>query len=295
MKKKVFFTTTLLMMLLLTVVPAYANGGGVVIDARWRTITIDSKVGGGFWADVNMKTHALVYDMGGGHYKVVATQTGRFRSWAGDSPGGTGKIGEGVKGKVTGGFVAHVWGDPEDISGSLGTFDYECDHFGNCSDYVSWRDILFDSHGKWYYESWGWVYTTCGNGTWINSSAGNHGDILGEYIPCPPRMPKPEVKGLYAFVNPAEDKNICYILANGMPGIERDVKRLCFTESNPDWWEGASYLTHGDVFDNGTDWGYWEGDPVVEAYSNAKRLPLHAEGPDNDLGDKAEKYYWTQE
>jgi hypothetical protein len=110
---------------------------------------------------------------------------------------------------------------------------------------------------------------------------------------------EPVVRNLWAYVNPAATegaRNICYILSLTQPTQSEesnDVQRLCFLDL-PDWYNGAVVLTHGDVYENGTDWGFWEGDAAAAAFSGAPRLPLHADGPNNDLVDKAEMYPWTQ-
>jgi hypothetical protein len=294
MKKVAFPIAAILVLALPTV--AFANGPTVVATVSYDIVTVDSGVFGGYWAYDYVHSDATVWDLGDNQYRVVFIQSGYFVSWAGPSPGNTGTIGDGVTGSISGAFVVLINGElREGLDGYLGYFDFGCDHDANCPSYVSWKDLLFEEYGSSSYEIWGWTYSTCGNGFWVNADYDNFGDITGEYVACVANEPKPAVTGLYAFVNPAEDRNICYILSNGMPGIERDVQRLCFTEENPDWWMGASFLVSGDVYEDGTDWGFWKGDAVARAYSGALRLPLHADGPDNDLFDLAHMYPWTQE
>ena len=285
--------------------PAYAGEPPppVVTTVSYDIVTVDSGEFGGYWAYDYLHSEATITELDEGLYGVFVWQTGYFVSWAGTSPGNTGTIGEGVEGDVEGGFYAIVEGElKEDLEGYLGSFDYGCDQNADCPDYVSWRDLFFEDYGEWGYEWWGWFYTTCGNGYWFNTAEGNEGDITGDFVACPEpeAAPKPVVTGLWAYVNPGAEvgaRNICYILSLTRPTqseADNDVKRLCFTEVAPDWWQGAALMTHGDVFENGTDWGYWEGDAKASAFSGAKRLPLHDEGPNNDLLDKAEKFPWTQ-
>lgn len=149
--------------------------------------------------------------------------------------------------------------------------------------------------GATYYYSTGWWI-------WDNGWGSTEGEFtVPEECAEPEAAPEPVVRNLWAYVNPAAEvgaSNICYLLSLTQPTQSEesnDVQRLCFTEAAPDWWQGAILLTHGDVFENGTDWGFWEGDAATNAFSpNARRLPLHAEGPNNDLVDKAEMFPWTQ-
>ena len=114
---------------------------------------------------------------------------------------------------------------------------------------------------------------------------------------------EPVITGLWAYVNRGAEpedggRNICYILSLTQPTqseADNDVKRLCFTTEHPNWWDGAEVLTHGDVYENGTDWGDWGGDAVANAFNpNAKRLPLHAPAGEKDLFDVVEIAPWTQ-
>ncbi|OGM55981.1 hypothetical protein A3E46_00200 [Candidatus Woesebacteria bacterium RIFCSPHIGHO2_12_FULL_46_16] len=111
-------------------------------------------------------------------------------------------------------------------------------------------------------------------------------------------VPEPVVTGLWGYVHPAVDRNICYILSLTRPTQseeDNDVRRICFTDDSPNWWDGATLLTHGDVYENGFPFGHWEGDAAANAFNpNAKRLPLHAPAGEKDLLDVVEIAPWTQ-
>ena len=134
--------------------------------------------------------------------------------------------------------------------------------------------------------------------SWHYGEAG--GDDYWGYVEgsCEVAAEPPVVTGLWGYVNPAADRNICYILSLTSPTQseeDNDVRRLCFKESSPDWWNGATLLTHGDVYENGFPFGRWEGDAAANAFNpNAKRLPLHAPAGEKDLLDIVEMAPWTQ-
>lgn len=250
----------------------------------------DSKVGGGYWALDQYSKNMKVYDLGDGTYCLVAAYNGTFKTFGGTSPQGTGTVGAGVTGKQNGGYALYV----TDATFSLGSFpdvDLQGDESGNHNSF-STLGAFFSSYGSWAYIYWGWTYSTCGNGTWGNVDSGNFGDITGDPVAC--KSMRLVVKNLYAFYNPGDAKrDVCFILSSGLPNKD-DIQRLCFTEYLPDWYQGAIELTHGGVFDNGTAWGYWEGDAAVAAYSGAKRLPLFS-SDGNDLYHKAKAFSWTQQ
>jgi hypothetical protein len=54
-------------------------------------------------------------------------------------------------------------------NGNLGAFDASSPHPSIYSYLPGWNGNL---------ASWGWEYKTSQNGTWVNASAGNSGDII---------------------------------------------------------------------------------------------------------------------
>lgn len=85
--------------------------------------------------------------------------------------------------------------------------------------------------------------------------------------------------GLWAYDNtdPQYAGEVCYIISTeGRPGVERGVA-TCEAgnhwpdgKDRPGWFSTSHLLAHGAVYDNGTAWGYWEGDMVA----GSLRLPL---------------------
>jgi hypothetical protein len=63
--------------------------------------------------------------------------------------------------------------------GSIGTFDYKCDAFGNCPGYANWTEFYFTAISGFDLAWWGWVYHAGDNGSWVNSIFRNSGNITG--------------------------------------------------------------------------------------------------------------------
>ncbi len=182
MRKSLMFATMLAVMLSLVVfvAPAYAAScSGSELDTSNHTVvTIDSKVGGGYWAEVTLQRIARYFS----DNCVEVTDTGTFVTFGGVSPSNNSTVASGVTGTVTGGFVVTMSGESGFQSGDLGLYDYDCDQNGVCSAYVHWSNIFFTTPGGYSFQEWGWVYDpTCpSNGHWENSSSGNSGDITGD-------------------------------------------------------------------------------------------------------------------
>ncbi len=87
---------------------------------------------------------------------------------------------------MEGGYRATITGtlkaDPANSTrGNIGEFDYACDIDADPGDrstctLFNWVNEYFETW-NFSYNWWGWVYKTGQNGTWVNSSDGNQGDI----------------------------------------------------------------------------------------------------------------------
>lgn len=311
--KSLTFGITAIATVLALLIPTAAFAGSEVFVGTYTYdwTTYDNGMEG-LWATDFFHSQVSIWDLGDDYYRVVFVDGGTFETLDANSPGGNGHVDAGITGNVYGGVSIIVAGDlEEEIPSHIGPIDYRSG--GGWSNYLS---PFFDDFQIVEWESWGWSFVSCGNGTWVdneeteaiyNSEGPNPvmGDVVGERVACETSTQEPVVKNLWAYVNPgATDEaargNICYILSQTQPiqNVELDkenaVRRLCYTTDSPDWWQGAVLLTHGDVFENGTDFGFWEGDAAARAFSSALRKPLHADAPAIDLTDLAEMYPWTQ-
>jgi len=164
---------------------AQCNGGKMVINVTYKVMnTVDSGVAGNFWAYDQLNRHIQVWQMGPSTFCAVVEDKGSFLTNAGASPGNTDLdgIAAGITGTIKGGYVMTinemlVSNPTYQTRGNIGTFDYQCDTVGNCPGAVNWIEAYFGPSPSYSYVSWGWTYHGGKNGTWVNSSDGNLGDI----------------------------------------------------------------------------------------------------------------------
>jgi hypothetical protein len=150
----------------------------------------DSAVGGNYWAIDNYTKHIQVFDQGVTNnvhtFCVVAKYDGSFLTASGPSPEGTGTVGAGVTGTFQGGYSGTITGNfipgTKRAKGSAGSKDFGCaiNDSGTAvgCNYYDWIGDYFPG-SSFTYTSWGWTYEAGNNGTWINASTGNSGDING--------------------------------------------------------------------------------------------------------------------
>lgn len=160
--------------------------GFPVINVIQRVVNdADSGVAGNYWALDKYFRHIQVWKTVSGNYCADVSYDGSFAAVSGQTgPGGTGTIGNNVKGEMKGGYRT------TEFSGVLrkkplwprygftGLTDYECDLSGNCPGRISWIGQYFDSSPSYDLEWWGWIYKAGKHGTWINEIDGNSGNIL---------------------------------------------------------------------------------------------------------------------
>jgi len=164
---------------------ASACGGKLVINVTFKSINnYDSGVNGNAWANDSIGRHVQVWQTGDDTFCVVTSNQGSFVTFAGDSPNGVvDGLSAGVNGTINGGYRGAITGTlasspAYSAKGNLGTFDYACTDAYTCPGAFSWLDTYFSSW-DFSYDWWGWQYRTAKNGTWVNSSDGNSGDIAG--------------------------------------------------------------------------------------------------------------------
>ncbi|MFC2099589.1 hypothetical protein ACFLSF_02010 [Candidatus Bipolaricaulota bacterium] len=157
--------------------------GTLVINVTYRIVSIDSAVGGFYWAYDYINRHVQVWQTDENAFCAVVQDTGAFVTDGGLSPGGYGNtIAAGTRGTIQGGCRLAIAGSLRSspayrTKGNIGTFDYNCDiGTGSCGAKFDWIAAYFDP-GTAGYEWWGWIYRAGRNGTWVNSQDGNEGDI----------------------------------------------------------------------------------------------------------------------
>ena len=167
--------------------PGQCSEGKLVINITHKvTNDIDSAVGGGFWATNNYNRHIQVWQVSPNTFCAIAQYHGSFITDDGPSPQGTDIIAAGIKGTLEGGYRATIVGTLDSnpayrTKGNIGTFDYGCDvetdTRDSCTGVFNWVETYFMPGSSFNYEWWGWIYHGGSNGTWVNASSGNQGDI----------------------------------------------------------------------------------------------------------------------
>ncbi len=160
-------------------------GGKLVVNVDQKVVNdADSKVGGGSWALDAYTRHIQVRQSDVNAFCATVSYTGKFVTTGPTSPANLAPLSSGVKGTEDGGYAATFTASLLDspgwrTHGSVGTFDYQCDVSSACVGRVNWLDQYFtaDWANDFDYLWWGWQYKSARNGTWINSSDGNSGDI----------------------------------------------------------------------------------------------------------------------
>ena len=161
------------------------TSGNLIINVVEKVVNdIDSGVGGNYWAQDNEVRQIQVLDEGNGTFCGNVSYEGDFTTFLGKSPSGISNVAAGVIGTFQGGYKITITGSllqtpAWKTKGSVGTFDYGCDQSGSCSSLVSWLDQYFAPGYSDELNSWGWVYHAGNNGSWVNASSGNLGDITG--------------------------------------------------------------------------------------------------------------------
>ncbi|MGH2535490.1 MAG: hypothetical protein ACRDJW_24790 [Thermomicrobiales bacterium] len=163
---------------------AACGGGRPAINVTQKVVNDDdSGVGIAAWAIDNYNRHIQVWELEDGVYCAILQYHGQFISVGGTpGPAGTGTLSAGVTGTIHGGariIFSGTWkAEPlADTRGHIGTFDYECDGTGFCGNLVDWRTLYFDGLTANSFQWWGWIYHAGNNGTWVNASEGNQGNI----------------------------------------------------------------------------------------------------------------------
>ncbi len=157
--------------------------GAPIVDATARIAhEADGGVAGTVWALINIIERFQIWRETPSRFCLLETDIGRFRSFAGASPGGTGTIAANRRGITLG--VARFELDGTfhpvvPVSGSLGRFDFECDQQARCPGNVRFSQLFFTdivgTSGAVFAE----VDISKRHGAWIQSGTTSLGDITG--------------------------------------------------------------------------------------------------------------------
>jgi hypothetical protein len=159
--------------------------------------TGDNDYGHRWWANSEYVQHIQVVETAPGTFCATLKSQGSFESVGGDGPGCAhngncgspeGRVEPGVVGTFQGGMIQTFTGTfaPGSLrtKGSIGTLDHGCDvsTAGGCTSpgFSRWQDEYFTSIENLSYVWWGWVYHAGNNGSWVNKTDGNEGNITGE-------------------------------------------------------------------------------------------------------------------
>jgi hypothetical protein len=140
-------------------------------------VSPDSGTCGNVWANDKFNRYFTVSttpNLDGTYTVTLEFRQGAFETIAGPSPGacelGTNAtVGDGIKGKFSGTFTIIVSG---------GTYNADAKP-GPGTTAASFVSDVFGTTATYVIPAFSLEYSTANNGSWINSSAGNAGDITG--------------------------------------------------------------------------------------------------------------------
>jgi hypothetical protein len=162
------------------------SNGSPVLNITFKvTKDADSGTLGNVWAFDNYNKKVQVWPQSDGTFCAVVKYEGKFVTLAGPSPqaattGGT--VGAGVTGTFEGGYIASFDGTLNSglkTKGNIGTFNFDCDTSYNCPGLFDWVSVYFSGNSYFNQPYWAWNYHGSKNGSWVNASTGNSGDITG--------------------------------------------------------------------------------------------------------------------
>ncbi len=216
---------------------AFATRGGIaraitpsVYEFDYNFKTLDNSMQQEKWATDNFASHIKFTQEGESDcYKYERTDGGTFETLGTKSPGGNGitTVAAGVKGTVTGKLEGHICGTfkegitnstPEDLT--VGSYpSYQEKYF---------HHFFTNIHG-FNITDWGWIFTSCGNGTWTDNdateAAWNHdgpnvamGDITGTPAACQNPAPASQSNGGGSSNNSPAPRNPDWGCPNIKPG-----------------------------------------------------------------------------
>ena len=144
----------------------------------------DRGLGGNVWALANYTRYISIIQTGPETYcAALSYVSGSFTTTGnGPSPGLSARnLRAGISGIIGGSYRTSpfigVWAPSVPTSGSIGTYDYQCDASGNCPGYVDWTSLFFAGTVGFTANWWSWAYSTSANGLWVQRADLTYGDI----------------------------------------------------------------------------------------------------------------------
>ena len=172
--------------------PVCSSGVGspLLVDTTQRIVgDPDSSVPGPNWALDTFTRHIQVWQETIGtdtHYCAQADDNGTFTTNGTISPQSGAALTETISGTMVGSTHGEITGGTLNTSATP-IADPDCTLAGACDGLTGkWVAYYFGAGATYNYSpspadstgSWGWTYSTCGHGTWVNANAGNSGDII---------------------------------------------------------------------------------------------------------------------
>lgn len=155
----------------------------LVVDSYATVVnTFDYGADGHVWA-LDTGSHSIeMWQLGGNAYCIKIHDVGTSVTFAGLSPEGTGTVRAGVIASFVGTIYARIYGTfaPKvATSGSLGTFDLQCNQDGTCaSPYPDPTNLYFSSVQNIVGGTFDFTADAGACGTWSQSAKGDTGDIV---------------------------------------------------------------------------------------------------------------------
>lgn len=151
------------------------TSGKPVVNVTYK-VTNDTDSGlFGNWATDNYNKSVKVWDQGSGEFCAVVKYQGQFITTGPLSPQNGAPLSAGVKGTFEGGYQANFDGTftpTLKANGNLPSVDYSLGGF-------DWVGAYFSGNTTFDQPYWAWNYHAGNNGSWVNASTGNLGDIIG--------------------------------------------------------------------------------------------------------------------
>ena len=161
----------------------FSCSGTQIVDASARIKhEADGGVDGAVWALINITERFQIWQETPTRFCVLETDVGRFRSFAGGSPGGTGTIAEKRRGTTFGVQRFELDGTFHPVvpvHGGLGRFDFNCDQLGHCPGNVRFTELFFTNITGTSGSVFAELDISKRHGTWFQSGTTSLGDITG--------------------------------------------------------------------------------------------------------------------